>query len=58
MSDDLEDRAERAEAMAEKLAEALSLADASLSGANMDMKHVWRKIKSALAAYQEQKGAK
>lgn len=31
------------------LVEALELADAALSGANMDMKHVWRKIKSALA---------
>lgn len=32
-----------------KLVEALGLADAALSGANMYMKHVWRKIKSALA---------
>ncbi len=32
-----------------ELVEALELADAALSGADIDMKHVWRKIKSALA---------
>lgn len=32
-----------------ELVDALELADAALSGADIDMKHVWRKIKSALA---------
>lgn len=32
-----------------ELVGALELADAALSGADIDMKHVWRKIKPALA---------
>lgn len=40
---------------AERLAEALSMTDAVLAGANMDMKAVWRKTKEALAAYEAAK---
>ena len=36
---------------AEKLAEALKMADSALAGANMDMKAVWRKTQAALAEW-------
>jgi hypothetical protein len=39
-------QADRWQAVAMKLREALDLADAALSGANMDMRHVWQKLKS------------
>jgi chromosome segregation ATPase len=50
----LKERLAELEAKLAKLVEALQLADATLSGANMNMKVVERKVKAAIA---ELKGA-
>ena len=47
-ADELE-RCEQIEIQRDELLEALELADAALSGANMDMKAVERKVKAAIA---------
>lgn len=51
----LADNIEELEAQRDELLEALALADAALSGANMNMKVVEQKIRAAIAKAKESK---